>query len=148
MTTRPRPRVPWRTDERGSAVIETVICVPAFMLFVFLIIIGGRLAIAQQAVEAAATEAARTASISRTQGAAHARAASGARTSLDEQGLRCASTRVDVDTAGFAAPVGTPATVTATVACAIDVSDLPLPGLHAYTLTSTMSSPIDSYRER
>ena len=148
MTARTRPRGAWRRDERGSAVIETVICVPAFMLFVFLILIGGRLAIAQQAVEAAAAEAARTASISRTQGDAHARAATGARSSLDAQGLRCASTRVDVDTAGFAAPVGTPATVTATVACAIDVSDLPLPGLRAYTLTSTMSSPIDSYRER
>ena len=148
MTAQRRPRAAWRRDERGSAVIETVICVPAFMLFVFLIILGGRLAIAQQAVEAAASEAARTASMSRTQADAHSRAASGARASLDAQGLRCASTRVDVDTAGFAAPVGTPATVTATVACAIDVSDLPLPGLRTYTLTSTMSSPIDSYRER
>jgi Flp pilus assembly protein TadG len=137
-----------RRDERGSAVIETVICVPAFMLFVFLIMIGGRLAIAQQAVEAAASEAARTASMSRTQGGAHARAATGAQTSLDDQGLRCTSTEVDVDTAGFAASIGTPAKVTATVACVIDVSDLPLPGLRAYTLTSTMSSPIDSYRER
>ena len=135
-------------DERGSAVIEAVICVPAFMLFVFLIVIGGRLAIAQQAVQAAAAEAARTASISRTQAGAAQGAVSGARTSLDAQGLRCVSTRVDVDTAGFAAPVGAPAKVSATVACTVDVSDLPLPGLDAYTITATMSSPIDSYRER
>ncbi|HLM20788.1 MAG TPA: TadE family protein, partial [Propionibacteriaceae bacterium] len=45
--------------EQGSAVIEAVIILPAFMLFVLLIIFGGRLAIARHAVEASAAEAAR-----------------------------------------------------------------------------------------
>ena len=111
--------------EQGSATIEAVIGVPAFLLFVLLIIAAGRIAVARQAVEASAAEAARSASIARTKSQAEANAASGAATSLRNQGVRCTSQHVDIDTSGFAAPVGTPASVTA-----------------------TMSSPIDTYRER
>lgn len=138
-----------RDSDRGSAVIEAVIAVPAFMLFVLLIIAGGRLAIAHQAVESSATEAARAASISRTQGQARANGATGATTSLSNQGLRCVSQRVNVDTTGFSAPVGTPAKITATVTCLVDLSDVSIPGLPGtHTVTATMSSPIDTYRER
>jgi Flp pilus assembly protein TadG len=135
--------------ERGSATIEAVISVPAFLLFVLLIIAAGRIAIARQAVEASAAEAARSASIARTQSQAEANGASGAAASLRNQGVRCTAQRVDVDTSGFAAPVGTPATVTATVTCIADLSDLSIPGLPgSRTITATMSSPIDTYRER
>ena len=135
--------------ERGSATIEAVIGVPAFLLFVLLIIAAGRIAIARQAVEASAAEAARSASIARTQGQAEANGVSGAAASLRNQGVRCTAQRVDVDTSGFAAPVGTPATVTATVTCIADLSDLSIPGLPgSRTITATMSSPIDTYRER
>ena len=54
-------------NERGSAVVEAAIGVPAFLLFVLLLVAGGRIAIAEQAVQASASEAARAASISRTQ---------------------------------------------------------------------------------
>ena len=135
--------------ERGSATIEAVIGVPAFLLFVLLIIAAGRIAIARQAVEASAAEAARSASIARTQPQAEANGISGAAASLRNQDVRCTSQRVDVDTSGFAAPVGTPATVTATVTCIADLSDLSIPGLPgSRTITATMSSPIDTYRER
>ena len=135
--------------ERGSATIEAVIGVPAFLLFVLLIIAAGRIALARQAVEASAAEAARSASISRTQHQAKTDGASGAAISLRTQGVRCASQRVDIDTSGFAAPVGTPAKVTATVTCIADLSDISIPGLPVTrTITATMSSPIDSYRER
>ena len=137
------------TRERGSATIEAVIGVPAFLLFVILIIAAGRIAVARQAVEGAAAEAARSASISRTQSQAEASGASGAATSLRNQGVRCADQRVDIDTSGFAIPVGTPAKVTATVTCIADLSDLSIPGLPgSRTITATMSSPIDTYRER
>ena len=63
--------------------------------------------------------------------------------------MRCDSQRVDVDTRGFGAPVGTPAKVTATVTCIADLSDISIPGLPGTrTITATMSSPIDTYRER
>jgi Flp pilus assembly protein TadG len=135
--------------ERGSSTIEAVIGVPAFLLFVLLIIAAGRIALARQAVEASAAEAARSASIARTQHHAKTDGTSGAATSLRNQGVRCASQQVDIDTSGFAAPVGTPAKVTATVTCIADLSDLSIPGLPgSRTITATMSSPIDTYRER
>jgi hypothetical protein len=63
--------------------------------------------------------------------------------------VRCSSQWVDIDTGGLAAPVGTPAKVTATVTCIADLSDLSMPGLPgSRTITATMSSPIDTYRER
>ena len=57
-----------RRAEAGSAALEAAVGLPAFMLFVALVILGGRLAIATQAVQASAAEAARVASIARTQG--------------------------------------------------------------------------------
>ena len=61
-------------SERGSSVVEVVILAPALGLFLALIIAGGRVAVAHQAVEASAAEAARAASIARTQGQAQASA--------------------------------------------------------------------------
>ena len=59
------------------------------------------------------------------------------------------STAVTVDTAGFAAPVGTPATVTATVRCVVNLADLAVPGVPGTrTVTATASSPVDTFRER
>ncbi len=138
-----------RRADRGSAVIEAAIGVPAFMLFVSLIIGAGRVAIAHQSVDAAAAEAARSASIERTQPAAAQAAAKAATAALANQNLQCLSTQTLVDTSGFAHPVGTPATVTATVTCLVNLSDVTVPGLPgSLTITSTMSSPIDTYRER
>ena len=88
MTHRSGP--PRRRDpaDRGSATIEAVIGVPAFLLFVGLIIFAGRVAVAHQAVESAAAAAARSASIARTQQEAvsDARsAAAGPRRCLDRE---------------------------------------------------------------
>lgn len=130
-------------------VIETVILAPAFMLFVALIFMAGRMTIAQQAVEAAANDAARSASIARTQGEAEASASSNATFTLNNQQLDCVATTVTVDTTGFSAPVGTPAQITATVSCEVPLSDLALPGVPgSRTVTATVRSPIDTYRGR
>ena len=140
---------PLGRSDRGSEALEAAIGVPAFLLFIALIIAGGRLAIADQAVQAAAAEAARSASISRTQGQAHGSAVSGATSSLASQKLQCTTKSVSVDTSGFASPVGTPASVTATVTCVVNLSDVAVPGLPGTrTITATMSSPLDTYRER
>jgi Flp pilus assembly protein TadG len=137
-----------RCGERGSASIEAVIGVSAFVLLGSLVIAGGRVAIAQQAIESVAAEAARSASIARTQGEANTSAAAGAQASLANQDVRCRTSSVTVDTSGFASPPGTPASVSATVSCAVDLSDVALPGVPgALTITKTMSSPIDTYRE-
>ena len=140
---------PQGAPDRGSEALEAAIGVPAFLLFIAMIIAGGRLAIADQSVQAAAAEAARSASIARTQGQAHGSALSGATSSLANQKLQCASKSVSVDTSGFASPVGTPANVTATVTCVVNLSDVAVPGLPGTrTITATMTSPLDTFRER
>ena len=135
--------------ERGSAALEAAIGVPAFMLFVALIVLAGRVAITTQAVDSAATASARTASIARTAGDANATARTAAASSLTDQNLRCVSTTVTLDTTGFSAPLGTPATVTATVRCVVKLTDLALPGVSGTkTVTATATSPVDTFRER
>jgi Flp pilus assembly protein TadG len=135
--------------DRGSAVIEAVIGIPAFLLFVGLIIFAGRLAIAQEAVQSAAAAAARSASIARSQPVAASAGESAATSSLTDQQVHCQVQHVTLDTSGFASPVGTPATVTAQVSCLVDLADLTVPGVPGTKLvTITMSSPIDTYRER
>ena len=64
-------------DERGSAAIEAAVGLPAFVLFVGLIIFGGRTAMTHSAVESAAADAARSASIARTSSEARTDAKAG-----------------------------------------------------------------------
>lgn len=143
------PRTLTTARDRGSAVIEAVMLAPVLMLFIILVLFGGRWALAQQAVQASAAEAARAASLARTADQAHASAASAAGTSLTNQQVACASQSVTVDTAGFAVPVGQPAMVAATVTCVVDMNDLAAPGVPGTrTLTATMRSPLDTYRAR
>lgn len=152
MKTRVRSQV-WQrlrhTDERGSAAVEAVILVPAFGLFVGLLVFAGRTAAAHQGVEAVAADAARAASIARSAGEAQADAADAITYSLANNGLRCASSSVSVDTSGLSAPVGTPGTVSATVTCTINLADLSVPGVPgSHTVTATMVSPVDAWRQR
>lgn len=136
-------------DERGSAAIEAAIGLPAFLLFVGLIIAGGRLAVAHQALQTAAADAARTASIARDAAVADSSARREATTSMSNQDLRCRSTQVSVDTSGFRVPTGQPANVTVTLTCRVDLADLSVPGIPGSRLIrTTMSSPIDTWRER
>lgn len=138
-----------RRDERGSASIEAAIAVPAFALFVGLIIFGGRTATAHQAVESAAADAARSASILRAESQAKSAAEQAARANLTSQGLNCVRIDVDVDTHEFDRAVGEPALVEVTVACLLDLSDLAVPGVPGTrTISATMTSPIDTWRER
>ncbi|MFE5291403.1 TadE/TadG family type IV pilus assembly protein [Isoptericola sp. NPDC056618] len=138
----------WLEDgERGSAAIEAVIGVPAFVLFVGLVIVGGRIAIAHQAVQAVAADAARAASIARTVDDAQAAAAQGMSAGLANQELRCAATHLTLDTTGLASPPGVAGTVTATVSCTVDLADVSVPGVPgAHTVIATMTSPVDAWR--
>ena len=142
--TRPRAR-----DERGSAAIEAVIGVPAFLLFVGLIIFGGRTATTHQSVETAAADAARSASLERTSASARTQAISAATTSLSNQGIHCLDIDVTVDASQFSRAVGEAATVSVTVQCRLDLSDLSIPGVPGSRLIrATSTSPIDTWRER
>jgi Flp pilus assembly protein TadG len=138
-----------RRDERGSASIEAAIGIPAFTLFVGLIIFGGRTATTHQALESAAADAARSASIERAAPAAQQAAEQAARSSLSNQQIHCLAIHVTVDASGFQTAVGQDANVAVTVTCRLDLSDLAVPGVPGNrTLHATVSSPIDTWRER
>ncbi|WP_231123676.1 TadE/TadG family type IV pilus assembly protein [Nocardioides sambongensis] len=98
-----------KQDERGSAAIEAVVGVPAFVLFVGLIIFGGRTATTHAAVEAAAADAARTASIARSSSEAKQEAVAAAEASLANQDIHCLNVQVVVDVGTSASPSERPA---------------------------------------
>jgi Flp pilus assembly protein TadG len=135
--------------DRGSASLELAILGPALLLLLGLVIAAGRIAVSGGAIEAAARDAARQASIARDPAAAATSARAAALDTLAEQDLRCATLMVRVDTAGFTAPVGASAQVTARVSCVVALADLAVPGLPGTkTLQASFASPLDSYRER
>lgn len=143
---------PKRTVEprdAGMLSLELAVLTPALLLLIGLLVVAGRVSLGGGAVEQAAAAAARQASISRTAGEARTSANDAARTTLDQQGLQCSRISVSVDTGGFAAPVGAPAHISATVTCVVLLSDIGIPGLPgSRTVTSTALSPLDTYRER
>lgn len=144
---------PWRSwahrDEHGSASLEAVVGVPAFALFVGLIIFGGRTATTHQSVETAAADGARAASIERTNSSARKAALDAATTSLRNQGVDCLDIDVTVDAGQFTRAVGHDATVSVTVTCRLDLSDLSVPGVPGSRLIkATITSPIDTWTER
>lgn len=141
---------PGSRDERGSASVEAAIGVPAFALFVGLIIFGGRTATTHQAVETAAADAARAASIERTANSARTQAISAATVSLANQDVRCLDIDVAVDASEFSRAVGEPAAVSVTIRCRLDLSDLSaVPGVPGSRLIkTTATSPLDTWRER
>jgi Flp pilus assembly protein TadG len=138
-----------RRNQRGSATVEITILVPALLLTLGLLIVGGRVWFARTTVNEAAHAAARAASLARAAGEAGAAGRSAGAQSLATGGLRCASTTVEVNTAAFGVPVGTPATVTSTVNCRVGFADLLLPGVPgSIHLKATGASALDTYRSR
>jgi len=137
----------WR-NERGSATVEAVIGVPVFVLLILLAIMGGRVALAKQAVDAATADAARVASLSRDATKAKSDAIEVAEASLANQGITCLDITITVDTAVLRRPAGTPGVVTATVSCTLRLADLGLPGTASRTITATVASPVDTWRQR
>lgn len=143
------PRHARRPDgERGSSSLELAILAPAMLLLLAMIIVAGRYAVAHQAVEGAASQAARAASLERDPALAADRAQTVAAATLANSELHCASVAVSVDTTGFASPVGTPASVSATVTCVVDIAGFAVPGIGPQTISTTHSSALDTYRER
>lgn len=137
-----------RCGERGSAAVEMALLAPMLGSLVLVVIFGGRLALTRQTVQAAAADAARAASIARTAGEAERSAGQIAQSTLANQSVKCAASSVDVDTSGFAKPVGTAATITVTVSCDVATADLTLPLPGTIRILSTSSSELDVYRGR
>lgn len=143
------PTTPGLRDERGSASIEMVILAPAFGMLLALLVMGGRLAMAEQSVQSAASAAARAASIERGDDSRE-RGLEAAQTYLTEQGLECSSFDVQVDASAKETDPGVEGQfVRATVSCDVDLTGLGLPGgTGTSTVSADAASPLDTYRER
>lgn len=135
--------------ERGSLSVEMVIWAVPLVLILSVIIGAGRVGMANNAVDQIAHDVARIASIARTSAQAQSDASAAAADLLAAQDLDCTQLAVDVDTSGFAAPVGSPAQVDVSISCTVRLDDLLIPGVPgSSTLTGTASRIIDTYRER
>ncbi|WP_018587054.1 TadE/TadG family type IV pilus assembly protein [Salinispora arenicola] len=149
--------------DRGSVSVEVAILAPAFIALLVLAGVAGRTAVAAEAVEAAAHDAARAASISRDAGTAGQRARDAAVRQLDWRGLSCTGTpTVDLSgavngqatsfAAAFRSSVGQQASVTVRLTCTVDLSDLrleALPGMpSSRRVSASFTSPLDRYRSR
>jgi Flp pilus assembly protein TadG len=128
--------------DAGSSTAEMALLTPLLVMLLLFVVLCGRLAGAQIDVDAAASSAARSGSIARSQGAAMADAEQTARDNLAAQGVTCESTDISVSTGGLR-PGGA---VTVTVSCRVRLSDLTLlsiPGSRVVRASAT--SPIDQW---
>lgn len=135
---------------RGSVTLEAAIGMLGLILIASLGFAVARVAAADHAVTGAAADAARRASLARSPDHARTDARTAARNALAQRNLDCRRTTVEVDTRGFATPVGQPATVTVAISCTVELADLtPVPGLPgSLTRSGVFTSPLDRYRER
>jgi len=132
-----------RRGEHGGATVEFTIVAP-LLIMMFLFIFGlGRLATAREAVEGAARDGAREASIARTAGSADATAQQVVSDTLLDKKVSCSNRQVTVDTKNFH-PDGT---VTVHVACTVANGDVIMSGLPgSSTLHSDFVAWVDKYR--
>lgn len=137
-----------RHGEHGGIALEAAIIAPALLMLLVLIIGAGRVGGAHSAIDSAAANAARAASISRTSGEAQSQAQAAAVATLSGQGTSCPSPSVSVDTSGLGAPIGQVGVVTVTVTCAVQLGDLAGVPIGARTVTGEASSVVDAYRGR
>jgi Flp pilus assembly protein TadG len=137
-----------RRVEPGSATVEMVILTPVVLLLIALVVAGGRVALASNALAGVAGSAAREASLARSPQQALAAARANALRTLADQRLHCLSTQIIVDTAGFAAPPGAGGTVRVDVYCTVALNEMAMPGIPgSRTLHDYSVSPIDPFRE-
>jgi Flp pilus assembly protein TadG len=125
--------------ERGSMAVELVILAPVMMAFIILVVACGRYVAVKGDIEAASRDAARAASLERTQDAGEAAADAVAAAAL-EHPERCEAVALSGD---FVAG----GTITATVTCDVSYAGLGLIGLPgSKRLTASSSAPLDTYR--
>lgn len=130
--------------ERGSAVISFVFLVPIMVMFLQLIVLGGRLASTTADIQSAAHEAARQASLARGPGTADDVIRPIVDTALANKGVQCQSRWVILTPATNFVAGGV---VEVSVTCAVALSDLDLlqmPG--SVTVTRLAREPIERYR--
>ncbi|MER6146221.1 TadE/TadG family type IV pilus assembly protein [Streptomyces sparsogenes] len=132
-----------RVADRGSAAVEIVLVTPLLMLVLLTVVALGRLADARLVAADAAHQAARAASLARTEAEARTAARRTTDAALHNAGVACTRPKVALTTNGLR-PGGV---VTAKVTCSVELRDLTHVGMPGrITLHGTAFSPVDVHR--
>ncbi|MYT30930.1 TadE/TadG family type IV pilus assembly protein [Streptomyces sp. MspMP-M5] len=123
--------------------MELVLVAPLLVLMLLVVVALGRLADARLVVADAAHQAARAASLARTERAARSQAVHAAMTALKEARASCAHPSVRVTTGGF-----TPGSdISTAVSCTADLGGLTHTGMPGHVrLAGTAFSVVDTFR--
>jgi Flp pilus assembly protein TadG len=130
-----------RANQRGSTTVEMVLLAPVLMMLILLIVFAGRLTQANSQVRHAADQAARVAS-QKSDANRDGAATAAALADLSSNGIACLSPNVSISTS-FAGQVQT---VTATVSCEVNRSELAPLAPGAQRLVGTSTEVIDRRR--
>ncbi|WP_051836491.1 TadE/TadG family type IV pilus assembly protein [Streptomyces sp. NRRL WC-3742] len=144
-----RPRWRLRRRDGGGLAIEAALIAPSVVALVLVAVAAGRVQTAAGTVEAAARSGARTASLQRDPAAREKPARESALATLSQQGVVCSSSEVHYTTGELVLPGGNVTTVTVTVVCEVELSDL-LGGPTGLGVTKRLegrfTSVVDRYR--
>ncbi len=132
-----------RSGDRGSVAVETAVVAPALIILLLLVVFAGRVSQAEAAVQRAASEASRAASLEFDAAAATEAAQSTVAANLASSQVVCSNLETDIDVTGLA-PGGR---VSVTVRCEAPMSDLALLGVPGQrTMSATSIEVVDRYR--
>lgn len=129
--------------DRGSIAVETAVIAPAFVFLLLLVVFAGRVSHLDAAVQRAASEASRAASLEGGPESAEQAAIEAASANLESTALRCTDLSITTDTSAFV-PGGS---VEVEVRCEASMSDVALlgvPGTRTFVATST--EVVDRFR--
>ena len=127
----------------GSLAVELVVLTPVITIFLLLALALGRFELAHEQVASAAQAAAEAASVVRSAPEAQSAALAAASPVVVNQVHSCTELNVVADTSQFA-PGGY---VRVVVSCAIDYTDLLIPGMPGHTeVRAAVIAPIDPFR--
>lgn len=136
--------------ERGSLTVELAVAIPGLVLLLLIVALGGRLVEAQGAIDGAARDAARAASLARYPGLGQLGATTLAtQAAAGDLSSWCTGAHFAVQVEGFP-PAGQPAqlgdTVTVTVTCDIDTNVFGVLGFGArHRMTGLAVAPLDPF---
>jgi Flp pilus assembly protein TadG len=135
---------PWRSGERGNALVETALVVPLLLLPAFGVVATGRVVQAQMGVSALVREAARSASLADSPADAANAAFTRAQAVATGYGLTNGSLRLAVDPGSLARG----AQVRAAATYDVGFDDVPLISGARFRVASDHVERVDVYRSR
>jgi hypothetical protein len=133
----------WRGNENGSLVVELVVLTPVLFVLALCTLVFGRVSGARQQVTESARAGAQAAAVMPSAQSAQEAAGESAVVGGDGRPRSCTRTLVVTDVSHFY-PGGY---VRVTVTCAVDLSDLSVPGVPGSTsISESTTAPVDPYR--